>query len=120
MILVIDDEQLIIDLVGQIIDLESRTYDLVMVPDMAIKNIKSKKYSIIILDLHLGMCSGIDILKEIKYSDDSKNKQTPVYIMSGLIKEHEQKEIEGLIEGIIPKPFEIDDIAKIVTNDQGE
>lgn len=114
MVLVIDDEQLIIELVGQIIDFESKPHELVTEPDLAIQKIKEKKYKLILLDLHLGQVSGIEVLKEIKESSDSLNIQTPVYIMSGLIEDSEKEQIINHIEGIIPKPFEIDDITKVI------
>lgn len=112
-ILIVDDEKDIRDLLGDILQDENHTTDLVGHAQAAIDHIDTQGFDLIILDIWLkeSQMDGIDILKYIK----GTHPQTPVVIISG----HGNIEIavaaikQGAFD-FIEKPFNVDQLLVVV------
>ena len=104
-ILVVDNEDLLCDLIGQVLEMKGLTVTTMTNSVEALEEIKQKKdYDIIIADIRMPKVSGIDLLKAS--NDQNMNYQ---FILVTGIYHLDSSDILKLLNpfGLIRKPFDI-------------
>ena len=114
-ILIVDDEQDVLELLGT--RLEGQGYEVVTLSDgrMAVSLAKKEKPDLIILDIVMPGVDGSEIANILK--TDPQTKNTPVIFLTCLITKEEEKR-DNVIGGkyFIAKPYDPDDLLKIIEN----
>lgn len=80
----------------------------------ALKALKKKRYTIIVIDVHLdGERNGLEVMRAARRSD--RNRKTPMILASGAIAGDalaEAKKLGGV--EVLTKPFALDDLLRLV------
>jgi signal transduction histidine kinase/CheY-like chemotaxis protein len=90
-------------------------------PDCAINGIEalekaaSKKYDIILMDIHMPELNGYDATKQLRESDGI-NKHTTVFAFTADIVANVQKEYVDYFDGFLRKPIEIDELYRALSS----
>lgn len=111
-ILIIDDEQVVIDSIKLVAKSEGFSVDFVMDASMAIYNISTNRYKIIICDIMMPVMNGFDFLEELR----NKDLKIPIIMTTGYATI--DNAVRSLNQGaiaFIPKPFTFDEVAAIIT-----
>ncbi len=101
-ILVIDDERTLRESCASVLQMDGYSVTLIGRGEEALDAVKRRKFDIILVDLYMSHCSGMDILKAAL----SANKDTIVVVMTG--NPSVSSSIEALRAGAwdyLPKPF---------------
>ena len=104
-ILVVEDEALNINLIKQILK-DSCQYDCVTSGEEAIKSVKEKKYSLILMDIGLKGIDGIQTLAEIRKIKDCKNIPA-IAITAYAMKGDKSEFLKTGFSDYLSKPFNI-------------
>jgi signal transduction histidine kinase/CheY-like chemotaxis protein len=90
-------------------------------PDCAVNGIEalekaaSKKYDIILMDIHMPELNGYDATKQLRESDGI-NKHTTVFAFTADIVANVQKEYVDYFDGFLRKPIEIDELYRALSS----
>lgn len=117
-ILVIDDEDVIRELMGEILDMLGYEPILCGSPVEAIKLFtnRHKEISLVFMDMMMPEISGRQLYQEFIKIDASKK----VIVLSGYSMEHETKKlIEDGVTAFIQKPVSIKELSKIILENIG-
>ncbi len=106
----VDVTSLLFDTFTDMFDIIDNAYSV----EEALKLINENSFSLILLDIKLNNRNGAEIVKYIADSETNLNKETPVVIVSGIINANFIDHYKNRFAGIILKPFEHDDIRKII------
>jgi DNA-binding NtrC family response regulator len=110
-VLVIDDKQVIGDLFEFALRYEGHEVTFIKDPHQALEGIRSKEFDVAFVDLVMPDEDGVDVLSEIKKIKPS----LPVVMMSGYaIEERRKKALECGAVCCINKPFELDEIRRVI------
>ena len=110
-ILVIDDKKIIQDFFDFTLGFYGHQITVVHDPAEVIGLIKEKSFDIVFLDMIMPEKDGIEVLKDIK----SIRPNLPVVMMSGYsIQEKRDEAVRLGAQGCLKKPFEVEDIRKII------
>lgn len=107
-ILVIDDEQSILDLIGQVLS-EREEYDLLLTDDSqeALSLLRTERYNVVISDIRMPDLDGLTLLEEITQIDG----KIPVILMTGFAEtEIMQKAIKLGVYDFLRKPFTLSEL----------
>jgi len=116
-ILVVDDKKVI----GDFFNLTMGYYghQITVVHDLkhTLEAIKGQQFDIAFMDVMMPGCDGVEILKEVK----AISPGLPVVMMSGysLDEKRQQASLLGAV-GCLKKPFEVDEIRRIIKDAIGE
>jgi CheY-like chemotaxis protein len=116
-ILVVDDEPLLLKLVGEWF--EKVAGHVFVAPDglQALRVLARNKIDLIITDVRMPVMNGISLLKEVK----AKGGYTPHLILITGFADIEAREAYDLgAEAILPKPFGLDDLMNAAKRSLGE
>lgn len=106
-ILLIEDEQKIARYVTKALETEGHAVDLVLRGDAGKIAATTQPYDIIVLDLALPGCDGLDVLREVRRNSIA----TPVLVMTARGEKNDR--IQGLDLGAddyLPKPFAMEEL----------
>ncbi len=110
-ILVVDDKKIIQDFFDFTLGFYGHQITVVHDPSGVAGLLKTKVFDIVFLDMVMPDTSGIEVLKEIK----RVSPNLPVVMMSGYsIQEQKDEAIRLGACGCLKKPFELEDIRKII------
>ena len=90
-ILIVEDEKFIQDLYVLVFTKAEFDVDTASDGDEALEKVKNNSYDIILLDIMLAKKNGVDVLRFIR-SDDSHQKNVPVFLITNLGQENIIKE----------------------------
>ena len=110
-IFIVDDDEAILDVIKIILEDNGYKTTVVTDGDDLFKKIRSNHPDLILLDIWLTGTDGIAITKKMKIND--KLKKIPIIMISANNK-GKQIALENGADGFIAKPFEIDDLLKVV------
>lgn len=86
-------------------------FEIVENGQIAFWTAKQEKYDLILMDLQMPVMNGFEASKLIRESDDSLNRNTPIYALTASAGIDIKTEIEKFkIDGIIQKPFNPDEL----------
>jgi two-component system response regulator ResD len=107
-VLVIDDEDFIRELVMDFLELKDIHCDAAENATSALKLYSETDYDLVLLDVNLGNTNAVEVLAELK----KIRTNIPVVLLTG--DPHYDEEYSGRIgaDGVIFKPFQIDDFIK--------
>jgi CheY-like chemotaxis protein len=116
-VLVVDDKKVIGDFFDFTLGYFGHEITVVSNPNEAAQTARSKHFDIAFLDIMMPQKDGVEVLREIKNSVPD----LPVIMMSGYsLQERRDKAKElGAIE-CLKKPFELDDVRRIVKETLGK
>ena len=115
-ILVVDDKKIIGDLFDFTLGFSGHAITVVDTTRAALDSIKDKSFDIIFLDIVMPEKDGVEILREIK----AVSPHLPVVMMSGYsVEERKIKAKELGAVTCLKKPFEMDDVKKVIKNALG-
>jgi|GEM_PF-4301351 len=112
-VLIVEDDLIIADLIDQILRFES--FNVVHVTDgrSAVEYAKANVPDLILMDLMLPVMSGMDASRAIKSDPDEQVNQIPIVAMSAGV--NLRATANGLsVEGVLAKPFDIDELLATV------
>ncbi len=112
-VLVVDDEEFILDLCKSV--LEKSGYQVTTIPDgkAAIKEIENNSYDVILLDIRMPGLNGQDVYSYVK----NKNPQLAgriIFSTGDIVSEETRNLLEETGNPHIDKPFNMDDLIRIV------
>ncbi|MFB3884896.1 MAG: PAS domain S-box protein [Thermodesulfobacteriota bacterium] len=111
-ILVVDDEETVRDVLSKMLSLNHYRVTTAENGEEAIRLFKESDFSIVLTDLGMPGMPGWEVCKAIK----KISPQTPVGMITGWGVEVDQAKIrENGIDFLIPKPFQFDQILKVLT-----
>lgn len=112
-ILIADDQEGIRLLLHDILVHEGYPVTAVTTGQAALEYLQSKSYSVTILDYHLPVMNGVDILKQMK----NAQIHTEVLIITGMTETVEKELGEtGLEAEVLAKPFNVQDMSTRVNS----
>lgn len=116
-ILVVDDKKIIGDLFDFTLGFSGHHITVVGNAKEAVGAVKDNAFDIVFLDIVMPDKDGIEVLKDIK----RLAPQLPVVMMSGYAVEDKRLQAQSLGASLfLKKPFEIDDVKKIITEAVGK
>ena len=115
-ILLVDDQDLIQGIMYSMITgiFKNISVKCVSTAEMAVEEIKSNEYDLVFMDINLGESNmgGVKALEMIKEINPSQK----VYMITGYpIDVNEQRVIENLAEGILEKPFKLEELSGVIS-----
>ena len=116
-ILVIDDQKVIGDLFDFTLGFGGHTISVVTNLQEALDCIRDKQIDLVFLDMVMPDKDGIEVLKEIRQI----SSDLPVIVMSGYsVEDKKEKAIKLGAKGFLKKPFELDDIKRVIKSAIGK
>jgi DNA-binding response OmpR family regulator len=80
--------------------------------------LKNQKYNCILLDMRLGVDSGVELVDFIRERKDAQNTETPIMVVSGHLDRDIVEKVGKRIQGAMVKPFDmnvlLENLKKIV------
>lgn len=113
-ILVVDDNEFMLSMMSHILSNQGYEVETLSRAAGIFDSINSYRPSLIILDAQLPDGDGRDLCRIIKQSKDFKNIN--VVICSGLVEIEDCRNQPGAPDGILCKPFDIDQLIGLVDN----
>jgi len=110
-ILVVDDNKNNRNLIYQILSREGYLVEEAEDGRKALQKLTDRNFNLVISDIEMPEVTGIQLAAEIRLW----RKPLPLILMSGGV-----KEIEGLADFFLPKPFKVEDLLSIVALALGE
>lgn len=112
-VLVVDDEAIVRDIIGDILTLEAPDVEVVAVGTAgeAVRAVQARDFGLIFLDVCIQDGDGVQVLRTIKELRPDSN----VYMMTGYeVEDRVQAAIEAGARGVIYKPFPVEQILDAV------
>jgi DNA-binding response OmpR family regulator len=100
-VLVVEDDQQMAHLLQTLLSLEGHEALATPRPDIIVDTVRRARPDVVVMDLHLGQVSTLDVLKKLKA--DSALKSIPVIIVSGLDAEDKCMQIGA--DAFMLKPY---------------
>ena len=117
-ILLIEDEKELAELMREC--LSHLGYKVILATNGSdgIWKVKNQKFNLIITDLNMPRCSGLDLVKFL--SDETKshinlNHKTPVIVLSAFIDSKSIEELQGKVTKVFTKPIDYQFIADFIS-----
>ncbi|MCK5312600.1 MAG: response regulator, partial [Desulfobacteraceae bacterium] len=108
-LLFVDDEEIIADSFGEMLDTLGFDVDTCFIPEKALKQVKENVYDVIITDFFMPQMDGLELAREIR----KKDKNVKIIICSGNTSSISQEEINSLdLYSIIQKPLEYGELTQ--------
>ena len=105
-VLIVDDNRLNTMIVEKMLSKWDATYDIAENGLIALKMATSKRYDLILMDLQMPVMNGYEASRSIRDTDNSLNKDVPIYALSASTGINIMQEIEEYgMDGLIHKPF---------------
>ena len=116
-VLVVDDKQVIRDFFDITLGFYGHEITVVQDPELATQLVKQKLFDIAFVDMLMPEKDGVQVLRDVKHACP----QLPVVMMSGysVDDKHRQARELGASE-CLKKPFEYEDIRRVVKNATGK
>jgi len=103
-ILVVDNEEDQLDMMGSLLDRMGYQVVLVQDPDKALNLIRKDRFSLVITDLIMPGTDGMELCEQIK----STMPETTVYMFSGYVDLYEPEKIKRAgFDGYLQKPIDV-------------
>lgn len=109
-VLIIDDEPLTCKLIAIMLKLHGYPSTSLTDAKRALDVIEAEQPSLILMDYHLGLSHGLDILQQLKSSDISRG--IPVIMTSGM--DYRKDVIEAGAQDFLVKPFDWAELTKVI------
>ena len=119
-ILVVDDDSLNQRLLGIVLMRDNHSITFAHNADEAINAINGGKLDLIFMDIQIPGMDGVELCRYIR-NGQSSNRQSPIIALTALSPDHEKLQDildEGLIDDCIHKPFNTNDIERIIESIQ--
>ena len=107
-VLVVDDDEIVRELIATILRRAGVRVETVADGDTAFRNLRSRTYEVVILDLMLPRMNGFEILREIK---NNLPELLPRVLVVTAAAEHTLRDFDTSgIRKLLQKPFDIDEL----------
>jgi DNA-binding NtrC family response regulator len=110
-ILVVEDEELICDCLGTLLELEGYNPVLTHNGAQALEKFRENPFEIVLCDIRMPVMDGIELLKQLKVLAPL----TKVIFMSGYSDVNREKALEMGAADFIRKPFDFSDVSKVLS-----
>jgi PAS domain S-box-containing protein len=111
-VLVVEDDEMSVDMIKIVIK-DFCEYNIVSSGEKALKKVREKKYSIILMDIGLRGMSGLEAVKKIRKISGYEN--TPMIAVTAYAMEGDkEKFLKGGCTDYISKPFKIKDFQELI------
>jgi CheY-like chemotaxis protein len=111
-VLVVDDDEIVRELIATILRRAGATIDCVAEGESALRQLRSRTYDAVILDLMLPRMNGFEVLREIK---NSIPDLLPRVIVVTAASENTLRDFDASgIRKLLRKPFDIDELVMAV------
>jgi PAS domain S-box-containing protein len=110
-ILFVDDEEVITDSFGELLDTLGFDVDTYVTPENALKRVKENLYDVIITDFQMPGINGVEFARKVR----EKDKRVKIIICSGDLSSITREEFNSLdLYSIIQKPLEYGELAHLI------
>jgi DNA-binding response OmpR family regulator len=106
-VLLVDDDPSMVALLKTLLEMEG--YQVVTLMDI-LENIRFEKPEVLLIDLLLGKCNGMDIVKQIRNKKDMKDLK--IIVASGI--ERNKECLEAGADDFLLKPYSPDDLFELL------
>lgn len=114
-ILVAEDSSVIQNLTKRILLNQNYEIDSVKNGQQVLKNMASKDYNLILMDINMPIMDGIECTKQIRALSDSAKNSLPIIAITGNAKNYSLKDFNNMgINDFLPKPLNFDSLVEIV------
>jgi CheY-like chemotaxis protein len=114
-ILVAEDSSVIQNLTKRILLNQNYEIDAVKNGQQVLKNMASKDYNLILMDINMPIMDGIECTKQIRALSDSAKNSLPIIAITGNAKNYSLKDFNNMgINDFLPKPLNFDSLVEIV------
>lgn len=110
-ILVVDDDEVLRQTLADVLTLDSAIVEQASDGSVAFEMILKNKYNVVISDVRMSICSGIDLLHKLK---SHKGRVPEVIMMSAFSDLTTQKAQELGARALFLKPAKIDEIKELI------
>ena len=90
--------------------------DHVLNGKLAVETVQSKKYDLILMDIHMPEMNGFEATKHIR-ENTNKNSNTPIFAVTADIMTKNDQENFHFFNGLILKPLEIEKLYSILSKE---
>lgn len=110
--LIADDDRSIRQLLGTIVKRERLEVDCAADGFEAIEHLKTREYSVILLDLMMPRANGFDVVEYLKMNPP---RQKPVVLIITAYADQKFKEVDPeIVAGVLRKPFDVSEVGSLV------
>ncbi|MDI6733716.1 MAG: response regulator [Planctomycetota bacterium] len=110
-IMVVDDEPLMGDMLTRFLSKKNFRVTCFTNPKMALESLKTTKYDLMLVDVHMPVISGVEVIKLGK----GLKPDLPALVMTSHLDEETMKELKGLgISEYLDKPFDFSALEKMI------
>jgi len=110
--LIVEDDAAIRRLVTKLLTRQRIQVDVAAEGHEAIRLLKSKRYSVIVLDLMVPGVNGFEIIEHLK----STGTTTPVAVVSAVSQQALTNLDLDIVKVVVSKPFDVDEFTKAIVN----
>ena len=110
-VLVVDDDEAVIRLVGALLREEKIEYDIAHDGFEALQLLSRQRYAVMLVDLEMPVLSGIELLKKMK---EAMLRLPVIFVVTAHLRDYASALDESVVNAIIRKPFHPEDLASLV------
>ena len=113
-VLVIEDQKPVRDSIGKILEFIDCKCRLVGDGQVALNILLKDKFDLVTLDLNMPSLDGLSLTESLSIQENP-NTETPIIVISAYLSNNARSNLQQLgIEHSLPKPFEAQDLLKLV------
>ena len=117
-ILICDDEKDVVESLSQVLEitLEDEEIQITEMTDSidALISITENKFDLVITDYKMPKMTGTEFLTNMYSIQSSRNKETPVIIISGFLPDIDESQFNDKNITLIEKPYDMNQLVKVV------
>ena len=109
-LLIVDDDPITLQLLGLQLEMEGYASTTLSEPNLVLDAITQESPTLILIDYHLGMHDGLDLLQTIRNQEETR--YLPIVVMSAL--DHQRESELAGADGFVLKPFSLQDLVAAI------
>jgi len=110
-VLVVDDDPVIRDMMGDIFELEGYTIEVARNGREALEKLRGKGSYLVFLDLMMPVVSGQEVCEQLSTDPQVRNRHV-IILMSALDNLAQATLLK--VDAIMPKPFVVEDVVRVI------
>ncbi len=115
-VLVTEDDDILLEIVGQMLNNLQIPYDVARNGEEAIEKLKQSNYPLVFMDIEMPKLNGIDAVRKIRTMEQQQQREaTPIFAMTAHAMEDDSDKYKEIgFNGVLTKPFNQSRLANIL------
>jgi DNA-binding response OmpR family regulator len=109
-LLIVDDDPITLQLLALQLEMEGYASTTLSEPNLVLDTIIRESPALMLMDYHLGIHDGLDLLQTIR--NQAETRHLPIVVMSAL--DHERESESAGADGFVLKPFNLPDLVATI------